>query len=115
MNKLITFASICLLLGYLSCSSSNDPKPPQFRVKNDGSTKASLQVKTSDGNTININNVASGTTSAYQGVAAGLVEITVNIDGDPTDYTASFTAVNNQTFTIVISATIPPTVSVVSP
>jgi hypothetical protein len=113
MNKLFSLIAILLLLGFVSCSS--DPKPPQFRVKNDRDTNASLQVKTSEGNTININNVAPGTTSAYQGVAAGLVDITVSIQGEVDDYTASFIAVNDKTFTIVIAATTPPTVSIVSP
>jgi hypothetical protein len=113
MRIFASIISICLLIGVISCSS--DPKPPQFRVKNEGSKNASLQVKTSGGNTININNVAPGTTSAYQGVAAGGVDITVSIQGDPAGYTASFTAVTDKTFTILISATTPPTVTVVSP
>lgn len=113
MNKLISIISVCLFLGVISCSS--DPKPPQFRVKNDRSTNASLQVKTSDGNTININNVAPGSTSAYQGVAAGVVDITVSIQGEPDDYTATFTAINDKTFTIVVANTTPPSVSVVVP
>ena len=113
MRRLVSFISICLLTGVLACSS--DPKAPQFRVKNDRSTKASLQVKTSAGSTININNVEPGTTSAYQGVAAGVVEITVAITGEPDPYTASFVALTDKTFTILISATTPPTVTVVSP
>lgn len=113
MRLLASVLSICLFFGLISCSS--DPKPPQFRVKNDRDTNASLQVKTSAGNTININNVLPGTTSAYQGVAAGQVDITVSIQGEPDDYTASFMAVNDKTFTIVVAATTPPTVTVVSP
>lgn len=113
MQKLINFVLVVVLIASVSCS--DDPAQPQFRVKNDRSTDASLQVKTSAGNTININNVAGGTTSAYQAVAAGLVEITVSIQGEPDDFEATFVAVTDQTFTIVVANTTPPTINVVNP
>ena len=113
MRYIILIAACWLTFGLASCS--DDPAPPQFRVKNERATKASLQVQTSNGNTININNVDAGTTSAYQGVAAGVVDVTVQITGETGDFTASFTAINDQTFTIVVANTTPPTINIVSP
>ena len=113
MRYLHTILFCCLLVGILSCGK--DPSPPQFRVKNDRASKASLQVKTSAGNTVNINNVEPGSTSVYQQVAAGQVDITVQITGVSGDYTSTFNAQNDQTFTIVVANTTPPTVNVVSP
>ena len=109
---LILAAWLVVVLG--SCSKS-DPSPPQFRVQNNRTTNASLQVKTSGGSTININNVAPGTTSNYQQVATGQVDITVQIQGESGDFTATFMALNDKSFTIVVANTTPPTVTVVSP
>ncbi len=90
--------------------------PPTFRVQNTCNSDASLQVKTSGGNTININNVAPGTISAYQNVEPGIVEVTVVLQGQTNNpYTGTFVAVNNQTFTVVLKPTTPPSITVVSP
>ncbi|HEY9784533.1 MAG TPA: hypothetical protein V6D17_03955 [Candidatus Obscuribacterales bacterium] len=72
-------------------------------------------MKTSGGNTININNVKPGTTSAYQEVATGQVDITVTIQGENGSFTASFVAGINSSYTIVVANTTPPSVSVISP
>ena len=50
---------------------------PRARITNNGTQKASVQVKTSGGNTININNVDPGTSSAYASYAPGEVTFTI--------------------------------------
>ncbi|MCU0412092.1 MAG: hypothetical protein MUF82_06140 [Bacteroidetes bacterium] len=114
MKTISTILIIALLAVIGGCSSDPDA-PPRFRVKNDRSTDASLKVQTSGGNTININNVAPGTTSAYQDVAPGQVDVTVTIQGEQGDFTASWVASTNQSYTIVVANTTPPTVGIVIP
>lgn len=112
----VLFSVLVILIAFSLSGCSNDPDaPPKFRVQNLRLTDASLQVKTSGGNTININNVKPGSVSAYQEVAEGVVEITVSIQNEPGDFKASFVAVNNKTFTIVVNNTTPPAVVVVNP
>jgi len=114
MKYLISLFAIFLMMSVVACST--DPEnPPKFRVRNDRATDASLQVKTSGGNTININNVAPGTTSAYQEVATGQVDITVTIQGQSGQYTAGFLAQINQSYTVVVANTTPPSINVISP
>lgn len=52
---------------------------PMARIINNGTQKADVQVKTSGGNTININNIAPGTSSAYASYAPGQVTFTINV------------------------------------
>jgi hypothetical protein len=120
MKNLSIVLIIGLLLGLSGCAGgltgSKSAFAPKFRVQNARATEASLQVKTSGGNTININNVMPGTTSLYQEVTSGRVDVTVMIKGESNNpYSGSFFAVGNQTFTVTIANTMPPTVTVVSP
>ena len=114
MKYLISLFAIFLMMSVVACST--DPEnPPTFRVRNDRATDASLQVKTSAGNTININNVQPSTTSDYQGVATGQVDITVTTKGLSDPYTASFLAQINQSYTVVVANTTPTAINVISP
>ena len=114
MKYLISLFAIYLMMSVVACST--DPEnPPKFRIRNDRATDANLQVKTSGGNTININNVKPGTTSDYQEVATGQVDITVTIQGQSGQYTASFLAQINQSYTVVVANTTPPSINVISP
>jgi hypothetical protein len=53
---------------------------PRARITNNGTQKASVQVKTSGGNTININNVDPGTSSDYASYAPGQVTFTITVN-----------------------------------
>ncbi|MDQ3192238.1 MAG: hypothetical protein M3Q58_11660 [Bacteroidota bacterium] len=53
---------------------------PRARVINDGTKVASVQIKTSGGNTENINNVNPGTSSDFRSYAPGIVTYTVSIE-----------------------------------
>jgi hypothetical protein len=61
------------------CNKCKDENP-QARITNNGTQKASVQVKTSGGNTININNVDPGTSSAYASYAPGQVTFTIAVN-----------------------------------
>jgi len=68
-------------LGLQSCSESCDNEDPRAKIVNNGTDKASVQIKTSGGNTENINNIESGQTSDWRSFAAGNTEFTVAIQG----------------------------------
>jgi hypothetical protein len=70
-----------------SCKKCKD-EDPRARVINNGTQRASVQIKTSAGNTVNINNVDPGTASSYSSYAAGQVTFTITIKG--TDYVKAF-------------------------
>ena len=105
-------AGIILAGMLLGCSTDPEDVPPKFRVHNERSTNASLQVKTSGGNTININNVQSGQTTEYQEVAEGIVQVTVTIQGETGDFKGSFDAQKNRLFTVAVANTTPPAVRI---
>ena len=44
---------------------------PRARIINNGTQKASVQIKSSNGNTVNINNIDPSISSAYSSYAAG--------------------------------------------
>jgi hypothetical protein len=76
-SLLILFATL-LIAGLSSCSKCKN-EDPSARIINNGMQKASVQVKTSGGNTININNVDPGTSSPYASYAPGLVTFTITV------------------------------------
>ena len=87
-NKSILFLSALVL--FLSGCGCKD-EPPAVTLVNHGSAKASIQIKTSNGNTENINNVDPGWSSGERRFAAGSIEFTVTIQGvlDPVVYSLS--------------------------
>jgi len=103
-----------LLTTLISVASCGSDDPTQFRLYNAAANTADVQIKTSDGNTVNINGVAVGVTTAYQTVAVGNIDLTANVKNDPTPATASFPAEKGRTYTIKISGS-PPVLTVTSP
>ena len=71
---------LCLTIGGLSaCSDRCKNEQPRAKITNNGTAKASVQIKTSGGNTENINNIESGQVSDWRSYAAGATEFTVAI------------------------------------
>ena len=70
-----------------SCKKCKD-EDPRARIINNGTQKASVQIKTSGGNTVNINNVDPGTSSEYSSYAKGQVTFTITVKS--VDYVKSF-------------------------
>lgn len=81
--KNIKFVLTILLAGLFAITMNSCKKcrneDPRARIINNGTQKASVQIKTSNGNTVNINNVDPGTSSAYSSYAAGLVTFTITV------------------------------------
>ena len=111
---LFTLIGIGLIVSSLGCSTSSDD-PAYFRIHNARATKASVQVKTSGGNTININDVDSSVTTPYQDAAIGRIDATAGIQGESVSPAITFSAQNGTRYTIVVAATTPPTLIIVSP
>jgi hypothetical protein len=102
-----------LVLSQFGCST--DPEnQPRFRIKNDRATKVNLQIKTSGGNTININDVLPGQTTEYRDAAAGDIEATAIIQDVSVSPTTTFNAQMNKSYTIVVVNSNPPTLNVVT-
>jgi hypothetical protein len=62
-----------------SCKKCKD-EDPRARIVNNGTDKADVQIKTSEGSTVNINNVETGTASSYSSYDPGQVTFTVSVD-----------------------------------
>ena len=108
MKNLIKFLTIIILvITFIACSD----EPPSFRVKNERSTKANVQIKTVT-NTININDVLPGTITNYREVPEGIVEISAEIQNETDEPTGSFNAENNKNFTIAIVNSTPPSIRI---
>ena len=86
-----------------SCSDACDGEEPRARIVNNGSDKASVQIKTSGGNTENINNIESGTMSDWRSFAAGETEFTVVVTGS-TDTLVLVTMLECYEYSINISS-----------
>ena len=86
--KKILFILIITSLGFTTFSLSSckncDGEKPRARIINNGKDEVSVQIKTSGGNTENLNNVPTGSTSAYRSYAAGKITFTISVD--KTDY-----------------------------
>lgn len=86
MSKKI-FHIICTLLllftitFILGCSEVCDGEDPSVVLFNNGLTKADIQIKTSGGNTENINNIQPGEYSEKRYFSPGLIEFTVAVQG----------------------------------
>src|SRR5687768_7312224 len=78
---------LVFIFGLESCKKCKK-EDPRARVINQASQKASVQIKTSGGNTVNMNNVQPGSTSDYASYAAGDVVFTISV-GNKTDVVTS--------------------------
>jgi hypothetical protein len=72
---------LALASGISSCSKKCKDEQPRARIENNGTAKADVQIKTSGGNTENINNVYPGQLSEWRSFAPGHLEFTVAVQG----------------------------------
>lgn len=77
-NLYILLSVILFTVAITSCSKCRN-EDPRARIINNGTDKTSVQIKTSGGNTENINNIEVGTTSDYRSYAPGDVMFTVSV------------------------------------
>jgi hypothetical protein len=76
---LLTLSALTFALP--SCKKCRN-EDPRARIVNNGTDKASVQIKTSEGNTVNINNVDPGAASDYSSYAPGKVTFTITVAGN---------------------------------
>ncbi len=81
MKKITLLLSGLALTAVLlnSCKDKCDGENPRARVLNNGTAVASVQIKTSEGNTVNINNVEPASASAYAEYAPGEIVFTITV------------------------------------
>ena len=100
MRKIIFgILSVLFLITITGCGAEAEP---EFRINNERSTKANVQIQTSGGNTININDVLSGQITASQKVGEGSVIVTAGLQNESVTPTVTFTARKDKRYTIVI-------------
>ncbi len=107
-NVLLGLGAFIFLIILLGCSSD----PPIIRVNNQRATKANVQIKQSTANTINHNDVASGTFSNYQEIAEGAIEVTAEIQDESVSPTTAFNASEDNEYTVVVLGGDPPSLRV---
>lgn len=88
-----------MALAATSCKKCND-EDPRARITNNGTQRASVQVKTSGGSTVNVNNVDPGASSDYASYAAGNTTFTLKVNN--VDYVKSFDASKCHEYTVAI-------------
>ncbi len=103
--KSVTYFSI-IILGLIisSCNEPCENEDPRARIVNNGTDKASVQIKTSGGNTENINNIESGQVSAWSSFASGNTEFTVAVQGMPNDTMIAVNMVDCWEYEIIIDS-----------
>ena len=103
MRILTPFASL-LVAGVLTISATSCKKckdeDPRARITNNGTQRVSVQVKTSGGSTVNVNNVDPGVTSDYANYAAG--QTTFTLKANNVDYVKTFDASKCHEYTVAI-------------
>jgi len=109
MNTFLkSLAVLVLVAGLIGCSSD----PPSVRVRNERATKANVQYKQANGNTVNINDVAGGQVTGFRDIVTGRTEVTAVIQNENVSPTATFQAEEDNNYTIVVVNSTPPTLRV---
>lgn len=100
MKRVVFVISLFLSLFFFGCSCDNEN--PSVVLVNNGTAKADIQIKTSGGNTENINNVMPGTSSERRSFKPGDIEFTINIQGvnDPVVYVLRASTCYDYTVTV---------------
>jgi hypothetical protein len=99
-----TLFLIVLFTTFYSCSDKCENEEPRARINNSGTGKASVQIKTSGGNTENINNIEPGQSSAWRSYAPGQTEFTVAIQGISDDTSITVNMIRCLEYDIVIDS-----------
>jgi hypothetical protein len=101
MKTIALFISLCISLSFIGCDSC-DGENPSVQLVNNGTDKADIQIKTSGGNTENMNNIETGTSSERRTFDRGNIEFTISIQGVPDDivYVLQANTCNDYTVTI---------------
>ena len=108
LKKLSSILQISFIVFSLGCSNECENQNPTVILANNGTGKADIQIKTSGGNTENINNIEPGSSSEKRSFAPGTIEFTISIQGvdAPIEYAISTSYCNDYTVTINVDNTI---------
>ncbi len=106
-----TVFSFCLLISLASCSTD----PPRVRISNQRTEITDVQLKRSSGNTYNFNDVGASSATGYTEVEPSNYEVDAKVEGISASATSYFTADEDESYTVVILNTTPPTVRVDKP
>jgi hypothetical protein len=112
MHTIIRYIVLTALVITLSACS---PDPPRVRVSNQRSQTTDVQLKRSSGNTYNINDVGPSIATGYIEVDPSSYEVDAKIEGVSASATSFFTADEDQSYTVVVINSDPPTVRVDKP
>lgn len=96
---MLIFFSINLGCNDDGCENQN----PTVKLVNNGTGKADIQIKTSNGNTENINNVEPGTSSERRSFAPGDIEFTISIQGEADPVVFKLTTLFCTDYTVTIN------------
>ncbi|MBI3193561.1 MAG: hypothetical protein HYZ34_03715 [Ignavibacteriae bacterium] len=107
--RLFIFASILFILS--SCTT----ELPKVRVSNQRTEIIDVQLKRSGGSTYNINDVVGFSSTGYIEVERNVYEVDVKIEENAKSASTFFVAEEDKTYTIVLSSTNPPIVTVTKP
>lgn len=78
--KTLSLLALVFLFALSSCGKKCKNENPRAKVTNNGTTPVSVQIKTSGGNTENINNIDPGMSSANTSYAPGEVIFTIVVN-----------------------------------
>ena len=106
MNRLLVL--IFTLAFYICLVGCSKDKDPSVRIRNERGTKANIQLKAADGNTININDVEGGATTAFQDIAVTRYEVKATIQSETVTPSITFDASTNNNYTVVVLPGTPP-------
>ncbi len=107
-NSIVAIAALAVLSSFIGCSDD----PPSVRAANQRATKANVQFKQANGNTINHNDVTAGAYSNFQTIAEGSIVVTATIQSESVSPSTTFNASNNNNYTVAILSGDPPTLRV---
>lgn len=107
-TQIAVVAALAVFSSFTGCSDD----PPSIQVANQRATKANVQFKQADGNTVNLNDVSGGTTTVLQDIGEGVIQVTAVIQDESVSPTTAFVASEDNNHTIVILAGVPPTLRV---
>lgn len=79
MKRLAFLSLLVVALAALSSCKKCKGEDPISRIVNNGTESVSVQIQTTGGNTVNINNILPGEVSEDKSFAAGLVTFTISI------------------------------------
>lgn len=100
--RILAIVALAFLFVFAGCDNGCDKENPSVILVNNGTEKADIQIKTSGGNTENINNIQPGASSEKRTFAPGEIEFTVTIQGaqEPVEYLLLADYCNAYTVTI---------------